>query len=328
MKASRIRMAVLSAATMAFMSGSAMAQTVQATFGSIFAAGVPLVKCGAIPMAADENLKNAGFDISVIHSAQLGSENQLAEQVSSGELEMSTITTSILAAWLDELAVFETYYLYDNIDQAMRVYNTDTAKELLDELLEVSNIRVIGLPWLYGERYVFGNKNLETVDDFNGLRMRVPETFVSIEGAKSLGANPTPVAYAELYIALQQGIVDAAEAPRAVMAAESFDEAAKYLIMTRHLISAQPFIINEDFWQSLTDEQRAALEQAAIDGSERVRTCSEEQDKAAMEKWEKEGQLKIVNIDREAVKAKSQAYFSETFQFGDTYKKLLEELNS
>lgn len=327
MKVSRTRMAVLSAATMAIISGSAMAQNVQATFGSIFAAGVPLVKCGAIPMAADDALKQAGFDISVIHSAQLGSENQLAEQVSSGELEMSTITSSILAAWLDELAVFETYYLYDNVDQVLKVYDTPTAQELVEELRDVANIRVIGSPWLYGERHVFGNKELRTADDFDGLRMRVPETFVSIEGAKSLGANPTPVAYAELYLALQQGIVDAAEAPLAVMAAESFDEAAKYLMLTRHLITAQPFIVNEDFWQSLTDDQRAALDQAARDGAERVLACATQDDQAALDKWKQGSDFNIVDIDREAVKEKSQAYFSSTFEFAETYRKLLADLN-
>src|SRR5690606_6121184 len=250
--------------------------------------------------------------ISVIHSAQLGSENQLAEQVSSGELEMATITSSILAAWLDDLAVLETYYLYENTDQVMKVYETPTAKELLAELLDVANIRVIGQPWLYGERYVFGNKEVNSVEDFKGLRMRVPETFVSIEGAKSLGANPTPVAYAELYIALQQGIVDAAEAPLSVIAAESFDEASKYLILTRHLITAQPFIVNEDFWQSLTDEQRAVLERAATEGSERVRACAEKDDQAAVDRWKEEGRLMIIDIDRSAVRDKAQAYFSRS----------------
>lgn len=305
----------------------AQAETMRATYGSIFAPGVPIVRCGALPMAEDQALKDAGFDVTVIHSAQLGSENQLAEQIASGELEMSTITSSILAAWVENMAVLETYYLYDNVDQAMKVYTTDTAKELLAELLKVANIRVIGQPWLYGERNVFGKKEIKGPDDFKGLRMRVPETYVSIEGAKSLGADPTPVAYAELYLALQQGIVDAAEAPLAVIAAESFDEPADYVMMTRHLITAQPFVVNEDFWQSLSPEQQAALDKAATEGSERVRACASEADAAALETWAAEGQLKVVeDLDREAIKARSQAYFSEGFPFSETYKALLTDL--
>ena len=309
------------------MSGAASAQDVAATFGSIFAPSVPLVQCGAIPMSEDTALKDAGFDLAVIHSAQLGSENQLAEQISSGELEMATITSSILAAWVENLAVLETYYLYDTVDQAMKVYDTPTAQEVLAELLEVANIRVVGHPWLYGERNVFGKKEIKAPADFEGLRLRVPETFVSIEGAKSLGSQPTPVAYSELYLALQQGIVDAAEAPLAVIAAESFDEPADYVMMTRHLITAQPFVVNEDFWQSLSEDQQAALTKAVDEGSQRVLDCAAEADAAALKEWEASGDVTVVtDLDREAMKAKAQAYFSDGFPFSETYKNLLQDL--
>lgn len=303
------------------------AQSVNATFGSIFAPSVPLVRCGAIPMSEDQAFRDAGFDLTVVHSAQLGSENQLAEQISSGELEMATITSSILSAWLEKLAVLETYYLYDTVDQAMKVYDTPTAQALLQELLDVAGIRVIGRPWLYGERSVFGKKEIMGPDDFAGLRLRVPETFISIEGAKSLGAQPTPVAYSELYIALQQGIVDAAEAPLAVIEAESFDEPADYVVLTRHLITAQPFVVNEDFWQSLSPEQQDVLTEAVEAGSDRVRACVGEADAAALAKWKDGGEVKVIeDLDREAIKAKAQAYFSEGLPFSEVYRNLLADL--
>lgn len=317
--------AVLAAGTV--LAGTAQAQETSAVFGSIFAPTVPIVECGALELAEDQSLKDAGFDISVVHSAQLGSENQLAEQISSGELEMATITSSILAAWVDELAVLETYYLYDNVDQAMSVYETDKAQSLTQELLDVANIRVIGKPWLYGERNVFGTVEISGPDDFSGVRLRVPETTVSIQGAQSLGAEPTPVAYSELYIGLQQGIVDAAEAPLAVIAAESFDEPSDYINMTRHLISAQPFIVNEDFWQSLSEDQQGALVTAVEAGSQRVLDCAAKADEAALADWAERDDITVVDdLDREAIKAKSQAYFTEEYEFGDAYKQLLEEL--
>ena len=329
MKVSRVHAMVVALAASAALSGTAFAaKTVDATFGSIFAAKVPLVGCGAIPMSEDKAFRDAGFNLKVVHSAQLGSENQLAEQISSGQLEMATITSSILAAWLDNLAVLETYYLYDNVDQVMKVYETPTAKALLAELLKVANIRVIGKPWLYGERHVFGKREIKSVDDFKGMRLRVPETFVSIEGAKSIGAQPTPVAYSELYIALQQGIVDGAEAPIAVIAAESFDEPADYLTLTRHLITAQPFVVNEDFWKSLTPAQQAALTKAVEEGSKRVLACAQKADKEALAKWAQDGKIKVVqDVNRDSIKAKAQAYFSKGLPFSETYKNLLIDLN-
>ncbi len=315
------------AATTALTSAASAAETVKATYGIIFGAAVPQVACGAIPMAEDQALKDLGFDITVIHSAQLGSENQLAEQVSFGELEMSTITSSIFAAWLENISVLEAYYLYDNVDQVMKVFNTPTAKALTDELLEVSSIRVVGSPWLYGVRNVFGKKEIHTPEDFSGLRMRVPETPVSIEGAKSLGAQPTPVAYSELYLALQQGIVDAAEAPIPNIALESFDEPADFVMLTRHLITASPFVVNEDFWQSLTEEQQVGLTKAANEASARVRECVEKAEVEALAKWKEGGQVKVIeDIDREAIKAASRAHFSEGLPYSGTYVKLIEDL--
>lgn len=316
-----------SALCLGFAGSVQAAEPVKAIFGSIFAAGVPLVGCGAIPMSEDADLKAAGFELAVVHSGQLGSETALAEQVGSGQLEMSTITASILAAWVERLAVLEAYYLYDDLDDVMKVHKAEATAEMFQELLEVANIRVIGQPWLYGERHIFGKKLAKEPEDFAGMRLRVPQTFISIEGAKSLGASATPVSYGELYIALQQGIVDAAEAPLAVIAAESFDEPADYLLKTGHLITSQPFIVNEDFWQSLTPEQQAALEKAAVEGANRVEECVLTTEQTTLEAWKANGKLSIVDdLNRDAIKAKSQAFFSEGLPISETYKRLLEEL--
>lgn len=307
--------------------GGAQANDIDIRLGLIFSPAVPSVRCGAIPMAEDEHLKDLGINITVIHSAQLGGENDMAQQVSSGQLEMSSSASSILASWVEGLAVFETYYLYDSVDQAFAVYETETAGELFAELLEVADIRVLGLPWLYGERHVFGNRPLRSPEDFVGLRMRVPETSVSIAGARSLGASPTPTAYAELYLALQQGIVDAAEAPAAVARAESFYEPADYFNVTRHLISAAPTYINERVWQSMTAEQQDALEQAVADAALRVRACTDEADAEAYAYWRESGTIEIVeDVDREALRANSRAFFSEGFPWSDIYSGLIEQL--
>lgn len=155
------------------------AEEVQIRMGQIFAPDVPIVRCGAIPLAENDRLKELGLDITIIHSGQLGSEDEMAQQVSSGELEMTGAASSILAAWIEDLSVFETYYLYETVDQAFAAYKTETARKLFEELRDVANLRILGLPWLYGKRHIFGNRALRSPEDFEGLRMRVPETSVS-----------------------------------------------------------------------------------------------------------------------------------------------------
>jgi TRAP-type transport system periplasmic protein len=309
--------------------GTAQAQEMDMRLGSIFAPTVPAVECGALAFAEDARLKELGFDIDVIHSSQLGSEPQLAQQVGSGELEMSMVASSILAAWVEDLSVLESYYLYDDVDDAFASYNTKVARALFDELREVANIRVVGLPWLYGERHIFASRPIRTLDDLTGLKIRVPQTTVSIEGAQSLGASPTPVAYSEVYMALQQGIIDAAEAPISVIKAESFDEPATHISMTGHLITALPVIVNEQFWQSLSEEQRKALEQAVVDAAQRVRSCAEKADAEALASWKDGGALEVVEgVDVEAIKAASREYFSQNLPWSETYRNLLAELEN
>jgi len=307
--------------------GTASAETVEARIGMIFAPAVPLVRCGADVVAANQAVKDAGLNLTVVHSSQLGSEVEMVQQVSSGELEITLGTASILAAYVEGLSVFETYYLYDSVEDVLKVHQTAVANELFQELLEVANIRRIGAAWLYGERHIFGNKALREPADFVGLRLRVPQTSVSIAGAQSLGASPTPTTYGELYLALQQGIVDAAEAPAAVVQAESFYEPADYFNMTRHLITAVPMVVNEDFWQSLTPEQQAALNQAAIDAAASVRACVAEADEAAFAGWRASGAIEIVeDVNRDALKAQARAFFSDGFPWSPVYRDLIAEI--
>ena len=316
--------AILSAAAFG---GSAAGQTVEARIGMIFAPAVPLVRCGADAVAANQAVKDAGLNLTVVHSSQLGSEVEMVQQVSSGELEITLGTASILAAYVDGLSVFETYYLYETVDDVLKVHRTEVANRLFDELLEVANIRRIGAPWLYGERHIFGNKPLREPADFQGLRLRVPQTSVSIAGAQSLGASPTPTTYGELYLALQQGIVDAAEAPAAVVQAESFHEPADYFNMTGHLITAVPMVVNEDFWQGLTAEQQQALDQAATETADAVRACVEEADQAALAAWRESGAIEIVeDVNREALKQQARAFFSEGFEWSPVYRDLIAEI--
>lgn len=308
-------------------SGVHAQDTTTLRLGLIFGPQAPIVECGAMPLTEDPSLREAGINIQVIHSAQLGGENDMVHQVSSGQLEITGGTASILAAYLEDLSVLEAYYLYENVDQVLTIHQTDTAQALFEELREIANMRQIGAPWLYGERHIFGNRALRTVEDFQGLRLRVPETTVSIESARALGASPTPTAYSELYLALQQGIVDAAEAPASIVYAESFYEPAPYFNKTGHLITAFPVVINEQVWQGLSEAQQNSLNVAFTQAADRVRECVETADQDAYETWRADGTIEIVeDINIEALRGLAEAHFSEGFSWSGTYRELLAEL--
>lgn len=297
--------------------------------GVIYTPTVPIVECGLKPLADNKDLKDVGIKIQTTDSGQLGAENELLEQASSGELDIALAAGSTLSTvfGIPELSMFETYYLYDTPEDIARVRETDVANEAFGKLADEANLEAVGTPWLYGERHVFGNKALRTPEDFKGLKLRVPETEVSVASARALGASPTPTAYSELYLGLQQGIVDAAEAPLSTIKAESFHEPSDYINLTGHLISAASPLVNSDTWKGLSDEQRDAIEKAFTAAADDIAACVEKADAAALEEWKESGDPKIVDdVDRDALRKLAEDAYSSGFEWSDSYVKLLDEL--
>lgn len=292
---------------------------------------VPTIRCGWLPLEEDETLQAANISIRNSIAAELGNEGQLLQQGSSGEIDLVSGVASIMASTFDQprMEMFEAYYLYDDVDDLERVRELDVTQEIFDEFEEATDLRVVGsTPWLYGERHVFGNKEVRTPEDMQGFRMRVPETPLSIASAEAMGANPTPVAYAEVYIALQQGVVDGSEAPIAVISGESFDEPISHVNLTNHLITGIHPFINIDTWESLTENQQEALTTAIDDSAQRVRECVEETEAEAVEEWEADGSVTVVDdVDVDAFRELLQEEYSDGYEWSEDYVTLLEELD-
>lgn len=298
--------------------------------GVIYTPAVPIVECGLGPLGESERLADVGLELQTTDSGQLGAENELLEQASSGELDIAMAAGSTLATvfGIPELEMFEAYYLYDEVEDVARVRETSVAEEAFGKLVDEANLQPVGTPWLYGVRHIFGNEVLNGPADFDGLKLRVPETEISVASARALGASPTSTAYSELYLALQQGIVDAAEAPLSVIDAESFNEPSEVVNLTGHLITAASPLVNNDVWTSLNDEQREALEETFTEAAAEIATCVEEADAEARAAWEEAGSPEInEDVDRDALKELAEDAYSSGFSWSDDYVDLLSELD-
>ncbi|MGD8151045.1 TRAP transporter substrate-binding protein DctP [Ornithinimicrobium sp. Y1694] len=297
---------------------------------NINSAEVPTIRCGWLPLEDNERLAEANISIRNSIAAEMGNEGQLLQQGSSGEIDLVSGVASIMASTFDQprMEMFEAYYLYDDVDDLERVRELDVTQEIFEEFEEETNLRVVGsTPWLYGERHIFGTKEVKTPEDLAGFRLRVPETPLSIASATAMGANPTPVAYAEVYVALQQGIVDGSEAPIAIISGESFDEPISHVNLTNHLITGIHPFINTDTWESLTENQQEALTEAIDEGAQMVRDCVEEDEAAALERWEEEGTVTVVeDVDVDAFRELLQEEYSDGYVWSEDYQALLEEM--
>lgn len=307
--------------------GSAEITTLRA--GNVYASGLPVNRCGFEVLAEDPGLEEVGLALDSVDSSQLGAEGELVQQTASGELDITLGIGSMIATYagVPSAALFEAYYLHEDLDDLERVQSTDAAQEVWAEVEEEGNLVNMGLPWLYGERHVFGNAELRGPEDFSGVDMRVPNTDISRSSAAALGANVTTVEFSELYLALQQGVVDVAEAPLTAIQTESFDEVSEYVNLTNHLITTQGVMMNADRWASLTDEQRDFLSEKVTELAGDVIDCTVSEEEEALNEWEEAGSPIVVDdVDREALAELAYEEFSEGYEWSEQYVALMEEL--
>ena len=194
----------------------------------------------------------------IFHSGQLGSKNDLLDQMLMGE---PIITIGDGSFWADygapELGITSAPYVYDTWDQVWKLIDSDWYHEQ-EELLAQSGLRIL-TTWAYGERNLMSVKPVYTMDDMKGLIVRTPNTTSYMRAFEAMGAAPTAMALNDVYTATQQGTIDGMENPMATLYGQSYYEVAKYITLTQHIKMPAQQVCSESFFQSLTPEQQEIL---------------------------------------------------------------------
>jgi TRAP-type C4-dicarboxylate transport system substrate-binding protein len=180
--------------------------------------------------------------------------------------------------------------------------------------------------WAYGARHITANRPIRKPEDLSGFRLRMPGAKVWQESGASLGASPMPMAFSEVYMALQQGIADGQENPVPVIYSMGFHEVQKYLILTGHIQSSVQVLINERVWQTLSETEQAALTDAVQSLGAEVLAGIRQQESELLDKWRQDGTMTVVDdCDVEAFRQRSRAYFASGFAFSDLYREITSE---
>lgn len=142
--------------------------------------------------------------------------------------------------------------------------------------------------------------------------MRYPETPAHLASAAAVGAEPVAVAFEEVYLSLQQGLVDGQENPISLTAENSLDEVVDYVSLSRHAVGSQLTIVAGDTWERLSEQEQADLQSAISDVRDQNRQCADEDEQATMTRWNEQGTPKVIeDVDREAFMEKAHAYWEE-----------------
>lgn len=209
------------------------------------------------------------IDIKVFPAGQIGSAKEILTGMTVGTHQMAFDGAGILSQWTSELGALEAPSLARDFDHLKRLYASPKGQELVGKLLADHKLRVLDV-WYYGTRHMTNDtRPINRVADLNGLKMRVPEVKLSLEFMKALGGRPTPMAFPELYLGLQTGVVDGQENPLPTINSAKFFEVQKHLALTRHLVQMVAPIVAEDAWQAASEADRAiVIEVLQAEGAE------------------------------------------------------------
>ena len=197
--------------------------------------------------------------VDIYPSNQLGKEREQFEGVKLGTIEMAWIAEGPVAGFFPEIMALGIPYLYGSEAIAFRSLDGPYGKALMEEMRKKTGVRCLGNGENGFRHFTTRNKPIKSVDDMKGLKIRVMESPVYMAMVKALGAAPVPMAWGEVFMALQQGVVDGWEAPISLIESMKFNEVTKHIILDGHIYSFLPILINDKFFLSLEPDLQKLL---------------------------------------------------------------------
>jgi TRAP-type transport system periplasmic protein len=245
-----------------------------------------------------------------------------------GNLDMGNVAPQDIATQIKEFSILTSAYLFRDVDHLNAFFNSDAGAEMVGLAEEKLGIHILG-PTYFGTRQVGLriDKQINTPQDTAGVKLRMPGGDAWQFLGKSLGANPTPMAYAEVYTGLQTGAIDGQDNPLPKLQNMKFYEVLKQIVLTSHLVGYDLLVVSSEVWNGFTQEQRATFQAAAdeaIAWSAQQHLAREEE----LASFFTEQGVKIYTPDLEAFRTHAQQMYLESELSQDWPDGMLERINS
>ncbi len=255
-----------------------------------------------------EEKTKGGVQVALYYNSQLGGERESVEQVKNGSLEMATASAGPLTTFNKKFMVLDIPFAFDNYEIAWGVLDGPMGQKLLDSS---EGINLKGLAYLEnGFRHVTNNvRPINGPEDLKGIKIRTMEAPMHMENFKLLGANPTPVPWTELYLTMQQKIVDGQENPLANIWEVKMFEVQKYTSLTGHIYDPMPLVANLAWFNKLPKDYQAAIQKGAVLAQNYSRYVNKAREDAIVAKLTAKG-MKVNDVSaagKEKMRLKSQA---------------------
>lgn len=281
-------------------------------------------------MAAElvEERTNGQIKIETYPASQLGTEEQITEAAIFGSIDIVISGAGQIGNLFKPINVLEMPYTFENNDHVLRFAKSEIGQQMFSDLEQEFSLKVLAaMP--YGTRQLTSNKPINTPADLEGFKLRVAEQQVSLEYAKAMGADPTPIAFQEVYMALQQGVVDGQENPLPTIQAMKFYEVQDYINLTSHVINCGTFVMNGDKFNGLSEEHQKIMLDAFAEAAEFITEDINESEKKLGAFFEEEGcTLVEPNIEafREATKDMPSKFSKWWIRYGEDLHSRIQNL--
>ncbi|CAO3431841.1 TRAP transporter substrate-binding protein [Azospirillum endophyticum] len=246
---------------------------------------------GAQKFADIVEAKSGGkIKVKLFPGGTLGGDVQTVSAMQGGIIEMSVMNAGILVSQAKEFALVDLPFLFNSATEADALLDGPVGEQLMAKLPEKG---LVGLGfWDLGFRNLTNNRRpVKTAADIAGLKIRVIQTPIYIDIFKALGANPVPLAFPELYSALETGTVDGQENPAKTIELTKFNEVQKYMTVTRHIYNPQSLIVSKKFWDTLNADEKTLFQSAAAEATVFQRKLSRDQEADALASLKSKGMV-------------------------------------
>src|SRR6478752_7425763 len=250
--------------------------------------------------AAEEIKKRTGgrYEVQVFPASQLGNENQVNEGLGLGTVDMIYTGVGFAGSIHKPIAITNAPFVLRDFDHWKKYRDSKLFRDIAKGYEDKTKHKIVTLTY-YGERMVTANKEIKKPEDMKGMKLRVPPAPLYLMLAKSVGANATPIAFAEVYLALQQGTVDGQENPLPTIMAKKFYEVQSHVMLTGHITESLLTIVGTHVWGKLSDADKKVFEDVLKEANAKSTDQIRASDQKLADELRKLGKT-VVEVDREA----------------------------
>lgn len=299
------------------------------TLGHGAAPGNPrAVACETFAKLVKEK-SNGNVTVNIAGSEQLGNDVAMLTSLRTGALDITANSQGAASGLVPELSALGLPFLFADSEAAFRVVDGGVGQELAKKF-DALGIMTLGW-WDNGIRHVTNSKRpIVKPEDLKGLKIRTPADPITIDIFRALGAGTEQIAFSELYVALQQGVVDGQENPLANIATAKIYEVNPLISLTAHKWESTPFFISKIGWARLNEDARNAVKAAAAEAGAQQRQLMHEAATSYLAEFRANPNLKVNDVDRPAFQAATASVIEawKAKPFGDLVKRIVDAARS